>query len=199
MFRTFKKAMVVAAVALSGAVAPAVASADVWQLDSSPVVKPYSGSAHLSGTLTVTLAAPGVTITCDVTASVDLTNPGTPAVARGQVISFTLSGCTTNVPGCTVTATANTTPPWPISTSGTNVTISSVNITFTFGGGPGCALNGLSVNATGSITGQMGSGTNVVTFTNASGLNTPLGPATVSGSVAARSAASGGSSITLVP
>jgi hypothetical protein len=197
MFGTMKKAMVVVALAGVSAVAPAVASADVWQRDSSPIVRPYAGAGHISGSLTLTLVATGTTTTCNVTANLDLTNPG--GVAAGQVTSFTLSGCTTSAPGCTVTATANTTPPWTITTSGTNVTISGVNFTNTYGGGAGCALNGAVVNATGSVTGQAAAGSNAITFTNASGLTTPFGPATVNGSVLARSAATGGFPITLVP
>lgn len=202
MFGTFKKAMVaVAAVAAIGTVAPAVASADVWQADN-PVVSPYTGAAQVEGRLTLTLAANGATTACDVAGTLDLTNPG--GVAHGQVTSFILgtavtgNACTTSLPGCSVTATANTTTPWTVSTSGTNVTISGISFTNTYSGA-GCAQNGLALTATGSITGVATSGSNVITFTNAAGLTTPLGPATVSGSVAATVDGAPSRQITLVP
>lgn len=198
MFGTMKKAMVIAAVAGLSAVAPAVASADTWTIDG---VNPFAGTAHASGRLTLTVTANGAQTSCDVTASLDLDNGGTaPNEARGQVTSFLLGApaggnCTTTVPGCSVTAVASALP-WSISTSGTSVTISGINFANTYTGS-GCALAGVPVSASGSITGTASGDT--ITFVNGASttLTSTFGPATVSGSVTVKDTS--GNPVSLMP
>lgn len=189
MFGTMKKAMVVAAIAAVGAVAPAVASADQWTVGGSP----FAGTARAHGTLTLTAA--GTQTTCTVTATLNLDNTGAaPNQARGSVTGFLLGtdvpggSCSTTVPNCNVSATAELLP-WSVSTAGTSVTISGVAFrnTYTSNGLGPCSLEGVPVTAGGpspalnSITGTASGDT--ITFTNGGPLTTPLGNATVDGSV----------------
>lgn len=195
MFGLMKKAMVVAAVAGVAAAAPAVASADVW---SNGITTPYSGTAVAHGSLTLTVLANGAETTCDVTAVMDLDNPG--GVAHGEVTNFLLGAdaggtCDTTVEGCDVTAAAvGASLPWTISTSGTNATISGIAFANTYTGAD-CPLSGVPVGATGAITGSV-SGNSVV-FSGAGPLSSTFGPATVSGSVAVEDTS--GNDIVLVP
>lgn len=186
MFGTMKKAMVIAAVAGLGAVAPSVASADQWKVGGAT----YAGAATASGSLTLTLHANGATTSCPVSAGLSLTNPS--SNAAGSVNSFLLgvpangNPCVTSLPNCSVTASATSTSlPWTIGTAGTSVTIAGVSFTNVYSG-LGCALDGQSVTATGSVTGTASGDT--ITFVNAGPLSTPFGPATVNGSVTVNSA-----------
>lgn len=199
--RSIAKAMPIAVIVAFGAIGSAPASADVWQADN-PVVSPYTGPSSVEGRVTWTLSANGATTTCDVAATLDLANSG--GVAAGQLTSFILgtavtgNPCTTSLPNCTVTVMANTTTPWTVSTGSTNVTFGGFSLAYTYGGA-GCAQAGLALTITGSVTGTMTAGSNVLTFTNAAGLLTPLGPATLSGSVAATVDGAPSRPITLVP
>ncbi len=187
MFGSMKKALVVAAVAGVAAAAPAVASADQWTTDG---VNPFSGTAVATGQLTLTVVANGATTTCDVEATLDLDNPS--GVAHGEVTDFVLGAdaggeCTTSLSNCAVSAAADpTTLPWTVSTSGTNVTISGIRFVNTYvDDGGECALEGVPVSATGSITGSTSG--NTISFVNGASttLTSTFGPATVSGSVTA--------------
>lgn len=174
----------VAAVAVVGA-CTATASADQWTTDS---VNPFAGTAHMMGRLTQTITANGAQTSCDITAALDLSNPGTPPVAHGQVTSYVFGApaggtCTTTVPGCSVTISAWGLP-WTIATSGTSVTVSGTTIAWVYSGAT-CPLAGVPLSATGTITGSMSGHT--VTFANAGPITTTFGPATVSGSMTVRS------------
>jgi hypothetical protein len=186
MFGTIKKAMVVAAVAGAGVAAvPAMASAGpVWNTSATSTIG--AEAAHAAGNMTTTATIGGAarTTTCHITFTADLWNATDAGTTRGvgEITTFSLeeeTNCTTNIPGCAVSATANTSTPWNVTSSApSDVTISGVNITNSYSG-VNCPLNGASINATGSITGSFGPG--VITFTGATGLTTPLGPATVDG------------------
>lgn len=189
MFGSMKKALTVAAVVAAGAAAaPAVASAGPV-FNTSATGTPGE-AAHGVGQLTLTVVV-GVprTTTCDVTVTADLWNAFDAGTVRGlgEVTTFKLGAdaggtCTTSIPGCTVTATANTTTPWGITAdTPSDVTISGINFTNVYSGA-NCPLNGNAINATGSLTGTV-SAPGLLEFTNASGLTTPLGPATVDGEV----------------
>lgn len=194
MFRTVLRVAGFAIVVGLGGVAPGIAAADQWKVGGVA----YAGSATVGGALTLTLAS-GATTTCTTDATADLSNPG--GVAHGTTTSLLLGApaggsCVTSVPNCTVSATANTTTPWTITTSATNVTLSGVSITYTYtssAGQPPCPLAGVPFAATGSITGVASS--DIISFTNAGPLSTPLGSATVSGSITA--ATTGGAAISL--
>jgi hypothetical protein len=184
MFGSIKKAMVAGAVVAAGALAgPAMASAAF------PTWNGGGGAAEGAGQLT--LAVGTSTTTCDVAFTADLSNGGTPTMGQGQVTSFLLGvpaggACTTNVPGCSVTAVANTTTPWAI-TATTIATpqrlqISGISFTNTYAGAS-CPLNGVNVAATGSLEGNYDSSTGVLSFNNEPGLTSSLGAATVTGSV----------------
>jgi len=186
MFGSIKKAIAVGAVVAASAMVPAVASADQWTLNGSSA---FAGASHVSGSLTTTLVATGTETTCDVTATLDLTNPG--GVAHGVVTSFSMTNCTTTAANCTVTAVSNATP-WTVDTSGTSVTITGASFTNTYGGGASCALNGASVTATSDPSGLTGtvSGDDIE-FVGATGLTSPFGPLTLDGVVNATDEATG--------
>ncbi len=192
MFGTMKKALTVAAVIAAGvAAAPAVAAAGpVWNTDATSTMN--AEPAHGTGELTLTVVVGGTprTTTCDVTVTVDLWNAEDDGTIRGlgDVTTFLLGDeipggeCTTSLDDCTVTATANTSTPWSITAlTPADATISGVAFANTYAG-PNCVLDGATINATGSVTGSVTSG--LITFSSAGGLTTPLGPATVDGSVA---------------
>jgi len=178
-------AMAIATVAAVGAVAPAMASADVWDVGGTP----YSGPAQLVGTLTTTLTANGAKTTCDVRAGVDLDNGAPGGVARGELRSY-LTGsaaggaCTTTFPGCSVALSPDTSPAWTIATAGSGVTISGVSYQSVYSGSS-CPFAGVPFSTSGSMTGSVAAATNSLEFSSSPGLTFTLGPVTVSGSLEA--------------
>jgi hypothetical protein len=190
MFGTIKKAMVIAAIAgVGAAAAPAMASAGpVWNTSATSTIG--AEAAHGIGQLTYTVNIAGAsrTTTCDVTFTADLWNGTDAGTTRGlgDVTTFLFGApaggvCTTSIPNCTVTITANTTTPWGITaTTPANATISGISFTTVYSGGA-CPVNGLNLNAAGSVTGSVSGG--VLTFIGATGLVSSLGPMTVDGEI----------------
>jgi len=171
---------------------PAAAAADRWLVGGVP----YAGTARIMGTLTQTSSS-GWTMTCSVIATASLNNPS--GVAAGSIGSYLLGTaaggtCTTNIPNCAVAPVAWIPPAWPISTSGTSVSISGVLLSYVYTG-TGCALNGVASSSTGSMTGTISGAT--ITFANSPGITTPFGPATISGSLSVATSLSGGSPVVL--
>ncbi len=182
-FGSIKRAVAVAAIVAGSAFVPAAAQADVWSTGGAP----YAGPAQLVGTLSTSVGS--WTSTCTVAAKADIDNGAAGGVARGDVQAY-LTGsaaggsCSTNLPNCSVSITPVLSPTWPISTSGRNVTVSGITYGVTYSGG-GCALNGATSAAWGSMTGSMAGGSNSLTFVNSPGLTMTFGPATVSGTLQA--------------
>lgn len=199
MFGSMKKALVVAAVAGLGAVAPSIASADTWRANGAVVGGAPGVAVAGGGALRFTVPVGGgatATTECDVDVTANLFNP-TGGTGAGSVSGFAvpapLSCAVTSSPAgaigaCRVTnvvSTASTTP-WAISTLATNGTITGVNFTNTYGtvpGGATCALAGSKVVA-GNVTGAW-TNPGTLTFSSATGLTVNPGslPATVNGSV----------------
>lgn len=70
--------------------------------------------------------------------------------------------------------------PWSITSSGAAVTFSGVSYNATYSG-PGCALSGATVMASGSVTGSSAPTSGVISFSSASGIGTSLGPVALNG------------------
>lgn len=191
-----KKAMVVAAVAGISALAPAVASADVWKVNGSTVGGPLGAQVEGGGSLSFTVnIGVLVTTTCDVAVTADVWNAGSPLTGAGQVTVFDPDETTcvvTGVPNCQVTAVSAATP-WSLSTSGSSVTISGVSFTNTYANAGGtCALAG-NRTISGSVTGTWDNSDNTLNFTNAAGLTAAgVGPAIVNGSAFLEEEGTGG-------
>lgn len=211
MFGLMKKAMVVGTIVAAGTLVPAVASADVWSSGGAP----YAGPAHVQGTVTWTLPANGWTTTCDIGATVNLANPGSPAQAAGTITDAAFgtpvsgNGCTTSLPDCAVTPYAAGLPGapgvplWTVTTAGTGVTIGGFTLAYTYEGSS-CPVDGLTMTLVGSVEGAMTVGSNVIAFANAPGLTTPLASARLNGSLSAYVADAAGvpdvaRPVTLVP
>lgn len=180
--RSLTAGIVAFAIAGVGVSVASSASADQWSNDGG--ASAYSGPASGLGTLTWTVTATGAQVTCDVSAGLSLSNPA--GVAAGSVPGLLFGvpaggSCTTTYPGCIVSPVAASLP-WSISTSGTGVTISGINVAYT-PTGPSCPLAGVPLSMSGSITGSASG--NTITFTNAGPLSSTFGPTTVSGSVTA--------------
>lgn len=188
--RKMKMAMAVAAVAVVGAVAPAMASADTWSSGGTS----FTGPAQLVGTLTTTAYGTAKN-TCSVVAKANLDNGAAGGVARGQISDYLLGiraggTCTTALPNCSLSFTVYTPagfpslPSWPIVTSGQNVTVSGIayGVTYNNSGGS-CPLAGVTQYVQGSMTGTVASGTNFINFSNSPGLTTTFGSGTTSGTL----------------
>lgn len=185
MFGTMKKAMVIAAVAAVGAVAPAVASADRWYVGGNVLTSTaqVEGESSLSFTAQV---APGVfaTTTCDVYITADIYNQA--GTGHGDVTVFdpTEASCqVTGVPNCRVSLVDASTTPWTIEVlASTRVRISNVDFTNTYvNNGGTCPLAG-NRQITGSVTGTWSNATNELQFVNEGGLTVVgVGPAVVNG------------------
>lgn len=218
MLTRMKRTMVAGAIVAVGALAGASgASADQWYANGT-VVGGAGVDAVAAGFVSIHQPLGGgatMTTNCEVSADVNLSNPG--GVAGGHVTSF---GVVPSPSDCSVTSSPagiigdcelasfvpNITTPWALGSSASNVTMSGVDYVFGYGtrGSNPCALAAALYNAKGGITGSWANGSaspaeaSTWSFTNAAGLlvNGSL-PVTVNGSVEVVGTA--GESITLEP
>lgn len=176
MIDLIKRTVVAAAVVVGGVLAaPAAAAASfpVWT---------HTGPAYVDGSLSFTVGT--ATTSCDVAMTADLVNDGT--AHGGSVTSAAFSNCVTTVSGCVVTATAHTNPEWTlgnVTNDATRLSINSVSITFSYTGSA-CSLNGLVLPVTGTVSGDYATSSGVLTFVNAPGLTSVLGPVSLNGELA---------------
>lgn len=190
MLGPIRKALVAAVAVSAGAVgAPAVASAGLtWNTGATGTP---GEASHGWAQLTITAGSLLRHMTCDVTVTSDLWNAADAGAVRGlgEITTFKAGenigpehSCTTELPGCRMAWTGNTTTPWEVTVdNGGAVKISGMSIIVSFSGAS-CFLNGASLYVAGSISGSM-SAPGVLEFANATGLTTSLGPAAVDGVV----------------
>lgn len=178
-----KKALLglISVLALAAFAMPAMASAAQWTVNGSPIAGDVA--VNSGGTIATYLPGTGTTISCDVSDAGVLSTGG-----GGSITSFSIdtpSCVVTNPPsGCTLSATsADTSTPWGLSlTSLTGVSISGISFSNTFVGAS-CALNGVPVTATGSVSGTFNGADQEVDLSGAGPLTTNpnVGPAYLSG------------------
>lgn len=135
MFSNIKTKFAVAAVVAAGAVAlPAAAQADNWTSGGSVLVT--NKNVSLAGAIEMNAAGGALRVNCEVSGTATLLASG----ATGTINTFVIdaSSCTTNLPGCAVSA-ASTSAPWGVvgSAAGSTISISSVSFTNTLAGA-GC-------------------------------------------------------------
>jgi len=152
--------LAMATAALVAFAAPS-AKADEWYTGETKIgeSEEEGDAIHVTGSLSY--KRPGLKVICQATANVHLWNVVT---GRGKAVTSFNASCTVsvftgseyvNVPGCSVNPSTSG-EEWPISTSGSTVSIEEVNYSFEF---QGCAAigipNGFKVGDEGTATGTM--------------------------------------------
>lgn len=171
MRRSLKVNMAAAAVVAAGILAtPAAASLTfppLWDLTG-----PFDGTGSL------TLTSGPVTTTCTTATSgtlfnVTLVTPhGEGNITAGTMGPSAGAPCSTNLPGCAVAAMPDLSFPWGIHvvTGTMKVQVSNIRLSYQYTGTT-CALNGVTINASGNLEGTFTNAGNLA-FSSAAGMTT---------------------------
>ena len=190
--------LAVTAAALLTAVVPAMAQADDWAVNGTPITGTTAATA--TGVLTLNAPATGVTVSCEVTISLSLD----PAAAGSVTAVAFATPCDTNInANCKVVAASASNLPWAIAGDATaaEAAISGIQFSNTFATTPFCGpFSGDAVTATAAADIVPTVSGNTITFNGTSSgvLGSALGNQNLTGSLDLVDVANG-DPVTLVP